>query len=64
MLLSQFYKLTEEEVLCIRYHMGAFTDKSEWNDYTWLCKEELKKIGVDVEAWNRERGSIHDIREQ
>ena len=26
MLLSQFYKLTEEEVLCIRYHMGAFTD--------------------------------------
>lgn len=34
MLLSQFYKLTEEEVLCIRYHMGAFTDKSEWNDYT------------------------------
>ena len=34
------------------------------DDYTWLCKEELKKIGVDVEAWNRERGSIHDIREQ
>ena len=34
MLLSQFYKLTEEEILCIRYHMGAFTDKSEWNDYT------------------------------
>ena len=34
MLLSQFYTLTEEEILCIRYHMGAFTDKSEWNDYT------------------------------
>ncbi len=34
MLLSQFYTLTEEEVLCIRYHMGAFTEKSEWNDYT------------------------------
>lgn len=33
MLLSQFYTLTEEEVLCIRYHMGAFTEKSEWNDY-------------------------------
>lgn len=29
MLLSQFYTLTEEEVLCIRYHMGAFTEKSE-----------------------------------
>ena len=34
MLLSQFYRLTEEEICCIRYHMGAFTDKSEWNDYT------------------------------
>lgn len=26
--------LTEEEIMCIRYHMGAFCDKSEWNDYT------------------------------
>lgn len=34
MLLSQFYTLTEEEIMCIRYHMGAFTDKSEWSDYT------------------------------
>ena len=33
MLLSQFYTLTEEEILCIRYHMGAFTPKEEWNDY-------------------------------
>ena len=33
MLLSQFMQLTPEEVLCIRYHMGAFTDKEEWNDY-------------------------------
>lgn len=24
------------------------------DDYTWLCKEKLKEIGVDVEAWNRE----------
>ena len=24
------------------------------DDYTWLCKEMLKRIGVDVEAWNRE----------
>ena len=24
----------DEEIMCIRYHMGAFTDKSEWNDYT------------------------------
>lgn len=33
MLLSQFYTLTDEEIMCIRYHMGAFIDKSEWNDY-------------------------------
>lgn len=25
------------------------------DDYTWLCKEMLKRIGVNVEAWNRER---------
>lgn len=34
MLLSKWFTLTTEEILCIRYHMGAFTDKSEWNDYT------------------------------
>lgn len=34
MLLSQLLRLTEEEVLCIRYHMGAFTEREEWNDYT------------------------------
>lgn len=34
MLLSQFYTLTEEEIMCIRYHMGAFTEKEEWRDYT------------------------------
>lgn len=34
MLLSQFYTLTEEEIVCIRYHMGAFTPQEEWNDYT------------------------------
>lgn len=34
MLLSQYFQLTLEEVLCIRYHMGAFVDQKEWNDYT------------------------------
>jgi len=29
MLLSQFITLTEEEMLCIRYHMGAY-EKEEW----------------------------------
>lgn len=34
MLLSQYLTLTMEEILCIRYHMGAFVDQKEWNDYT------------------------------
>ena len=25
--------LTEEEMLCIRWHMGAFDDKENWNSY-------------------------------
>ena len=25
--------LTEEEKLCIRWHMGAFDDKENWNCY-------------------------------
>lgn len=34
MLLSRFLVLTEEEVMCIRYHMGAFVPQEEWRDYT------------------------------
>ena len=34
MLMSQYLQLTIEEILCIRYHMGAFVDQKEWNDYT------------------------------
>lgn len=34
MMLASLIQLTEEEVACIRYHMSAFTDKEEWNDYT------------------------------
>ena len=32
MLLSQFFHLTEEEILCIRYHMGAY-EPEDWNEY-------------------------------
>ena len=32
LLLCQHMKLTEEEVMCIRYHMGAFVEKDEWRD--------------------------------
>lgn len=34
LLLSQYFQLTEEEIMCIRYHMGAFCDQAEWSDYT------------------------------
>ena len=34
MLLSTLMPLTMEEVACIRYHMGAFTPKEEWEYYS------------------------------
>ena len=34
LLLSTMTQLTEEEVTCILYHMGSFTEKELWNDYT------------------------------
>ena len=39
MLLSSYLSLTPEEVACIRYHMGAFTDKAEWNYYTRAVRQ-------------------------
>lgn len=32
MILSQFINLTEEEMLCIRFHMGAY-EKEEWTEF-------------------------------
>lgn len=34
LMLSTVLQLTEEEMYCIRFHMGAFTDSSEWKFYT------------------------------
>ena len=34
MVASHLIQLTEEEMYCIRYHMGAFVDKTEWEYYT------------------------------
>jgi len=34
MLASAGASLTEDEVTCIRYHMGAFVEKELWSDYT------------------------------
>lgn len=33
-ILSTFMQLSEEEVSCITYHMGAFCPEEEWKDYT------------------------------
>lgn len=32
-ILQQHMSLTNEEMLCIRWHMGAFDDKENWNSY-------------------------------
>lgn len=32
-LVQKYLELTEEEMLCIRWHMGAFDDKENWNKY-------------------------------
>ena len=33
MLLSQFITLTEEEILCISFHMGAYEGQDQWDNY-------------------------------
>ena len=38
-MLSQFITLTEEEMLCIRWHMGAFDEKELWNHYGRACEK-------------------------
>lgn len=38
-LLQQFIQLTEEEIVCIRWHMGAFDDKSNWDYYSRAVKK-------------------------
>lgn len=31
---EHLFKLTDEEKACIRWHMGAFDDKTNWSNYT------------------------------
>ena len=38
MLLSQFINLTEEEMLCIRYHMGAY-ETDDWDEWDRAIKK-------------------------
>lgn len=37
MLLSRFLVLTDEEMVCIRYHMGAY-EKEEWQEFDMAIK--------------------------
>lgn len=39
MLLSQHITLTEEELLCIRFHMGAYEGKEQWDAYDKAIKK-------------------------
>jgi hypothetical protein len=39
MYLAQHMKLTPEEVMCIRWHMGAFDEKHNWKYYTAAVKK-------------------------
>lgn len=38
MLLCRWMELTEEEILCIRYHMGAY-QTDDWNEYDLAIKK-------------------------
>ena len=38
MILSQFITLTEEEMLCIRFHMGAF-ETDDWDEFGRAIKK-------------------------
>lgn len=38
-LTQQIIPLTEEEILCIRWHMGSFDTKENWKHYTNAIKE-------------------------
>ena len=36
--------ITREEALCIRYHMGAFTDAKEWDFYSNAVKNNMNVL--------------------
>lgn len=47
--LRRFYDalLTQRDRLTQHYEMP--------DEFPWLCKQELKKIGVDIEKWNADK---------
>lgn len=38
LILASLIDLTDEEIACIRYHMGAFTENNQWNYYSNAIK--------------------------
>lgn len=42
-LAQQLFPLTEEEIMCIRWHMGAYCDKSDWG-YLGAAIEEYPNV--------------------
>lgn len=36
---QELMKLTDEEIFCIRWHMGAFDSKENWNSYGRACTQ-------------------------
>lgn len=38
-LIQQFYNLTQEEIMCIRWHMGAYEDSTVWNNLNDAIKQ-------------------------
>lgn len=43
---KRFYKLHKELI--------TYYESDKIQEYAFVCRENLKKIGVDVAAWNRE----------
>lgn len=40
--------ISEEEVLCIKHHMGAFTDKEHWSEFTGAIHHNPNVLWVHV----------------
>jgi HD superfamily phosphohydrolase YqeK len=38
-MVQKFYKLTDEEIACIRWHMGAFDEKDNWKHYSYAVSQ-------------------------
>ena len=57
-LLQKHMKLTEEEILCIRYHSGAFEGQEKWTEYTnaiYFYKNVLYTHTADMLAAHHNR---------